>query len=327
MRHVSGRTGSGGRPRAGRACLVLLLAAFAAVGAGAVSAFDDAVALYRAARFDEALLLLDKLENPTAAGGALSGPEKENASEVRALCLLALDRDSEAKTVVQEMLRRRITYRPRSGDVPPRFAAIVHESRSEIWRTLVRDEYRAGKSAYEKKVFRAAEEHLGNVLRLMGEPDIDPGVRDSLTDVGDLAKDFLALTAAANIVPPLPAAAAAPVGTAGAGTAAPGPVAREPVYSATDAGIQPPVTIRQELPGWRSTGVEQQVLRGQTGMLEVVIDPRGRVETARMYTPVHPIYDSRLVAAAAGWQYRPATKNGVPVRYKKLIQVHLVDQK
>ena len=39
-----------------------------------------------------------------------------------------------APIVVQRMLERRIDYQPRSGDVPPRFAAMVSDSRSEVWR-------------------------------------------------------------------------------------------------------------------------------------------------------------------------------------------------
>ena len=35
------------------------------------------------------------------------------------------------------------------------------------------------------------------------------------------------------------------------------------------------------------------------------------------------MYDTLLVNAAREWKYRPATMNGTPVRFRKLIQVTL----
>ena len=36
-----------------------------------------------------------------------------------------------------------------------------------------------------------------------------------------------------------------------------------------------------------------------------------------------PLYDRMLLAAAKGWKYRPAMKDGQPVRFLKIIQVTL----
>jgi outer membrane biosynthesis protein TonB len=39
-----------------------------------------------------------------------------------------------------------------------------------------------------------------------------------------------------------------------------------------------------------------------------------------------PNYDRMAVAAAQSWRYRPATVNGTPVKFRKLIQVALTPQ-
>jgi hypothetical protein len=36
---------------------------------------------------------------------------------------------------------------------------------------------------------------------------------------------------------------------------------------------------------------------------------------------VHPVYDSALVNAARDWKYKPATLNGTPVRFRKLLRL------
>jgi hypothetical protein len=298
------------------AVTVILAVSAMTVTARGSGEYEEAVALYRAARFDEALLVLDRLEGDGRAASEIGAAERESASEMRALCLIALDRDAEAKTVVQGILKRRISYEPRSTDVPPRFIAMVRDNRAEVWRMLVRDEYRAGKAAYEQKAYGSVAEHLGRVVDLMREPGVDAAARDSLADLGDLAKEYLALAAAADPVPPL----APPAGPAAS------PAPGDGIYTSADDGVVPPTALNQQLPGWRSGGPEQQILRGRKGQVEIVIGAGGRVESARLLTSVHPLYDGRLLAAASYWRYRPAQKDGMPVRFRKVIQVQLVDQ-
>jgi TonB family protein len=53
----------------------------------------------------------------------------------------------------------------------------------------------------------------------------------------------------------------------------------------------------------------------------VVIDATGTVESATMRVPLMAAYDRQAIAAAKTWQYKPATLNGVPVKYRKLVQI------
>jgi hypothetical protein len=60
------------------------------------------------------------------------------------------------------------------------------------------------------------------------------------------------------------------------------------------------------------------------GVLELVIDNSGAVESAMMRVPVNPQYDRIALTAARNWLYQPATLDGAPVKYLKRIQVSLV---
>jgi TonB family protein len=59
----------------------------------------------------------------------------------------------------------------------------------------------------------------------------------------------------------------------------------------------------------------------ERGLLEVTIDEQGRVIQAKLRLSLHPIYDSQLLASARDWRYQPATLNGRPVKFRKIIQI------
>jgi TonB family protein len=59
------------------------------------------------------------------------------------------------------------------------------------------------------------------------------------------------------------------------------------------------------------------------GTLEVVIDEHGQVEAAAIRKSILPPYDAALIAATKHWQFTPATKNGEPVRYRKIFEIVL----
>jgi hypothetical protein len=105
------------------------------------------------------------------------------------------------------------------------------------------------------------------------------------------------------------------------------------VYSEEDAAVSRPVAIRQELPPWPGSRsqefqttslVEDRRFRlpsRSSGVLQVVIGENGLVESAVMIVSIRPIDDRRITAIAKGWRYRPALKEGQPVRYKKSVLV------
>ena len=130
-----------------------------------------------------------------------------------------------------------------------------------------------------------------------------------------LAAGFSDLTVRAMAPPPVPVVVPAV-------QAPPPPVAmapREPVIYEQDAkNVVPPLAISQEMPVF--TG---KIPFDRVGVLEIVIDSNGSVESAMMVQPSDALYDRRLLAAAKTWVYRPARLDGAPVKYRRRIQVTL----
>ena len=59
----------------------------------------------------------------------------------------------------------------------------------------------------------------------------------------------------------------------------------------------------------------------ERGVIDVVIDEQGRVISIAMRARIHPVYDTALMNAARDWKYKPATLDGQPVQYRKLLQI------
>jgi TonB family protein len=124
--------------------------------------------------------------------------------------------------------------------------------------------------------------------------------------------------AATSTAAPVSAPASAPVSAPVNAPAAPASSSRPPakVYSMLDTNVVPPLTIRQDLPKFPG-----DVLIPKVGQIEVVINEAGAVENAAIRTSVSAKYDELALSAAREWRYKPATINGMPVKYRKVISV------
>jgi TonB family protein len=91
------------------------------------------------------------------------------------------------------------------------------------------------------------------------------------------------------------------------------------LYTADDRNVVPPQAIRQQIPAFPG-----KVTVAKSGVLELVIDRSGNVESATMRVPVNVQYDRMATTAAKNWQYQPAMVDGAPVKFVKRIQVTLV---
>jgi protein TonB len=134
-----------------------------------------------------------------------------------------------------------------------------------------------------------------------------------LSDLRTLAVGFKDLATTAATPPPLPTA---PPPAAAVQAVVPTPPPPPKVYSNADPDIVSPVALRQELPPYPG-----QVPIARQGMIEVLIDETGAVESAIMRISVSPTYDNLALAAARNWRFRPAMLNGAPVKYRKAVQV------
>jgi TonB family protein len=89
------------------------------------------------------------------------------------------------------------------------------------------------------------------------------------------------------------------------------------LYTVTDQMVQPPVLARPQMPAQRLEGLSREA----AGELELVVDANGRVEGARLVPASNRFQDRMMVSAAKTWRFEPATKDGVPVRYRLRVPI------
>ena len=87
------------------------------------------------------------------------------------------------------------------------------------------------------------------------------------------------------------------------------------IYTSGDPGVIAPVLIRPYLPGL----TEQSAVGTRLGVLEVVVDTTGAVESVRLRSPENRYRERWWLFVAKNWQFRPAYKDGQPVRFLTLI--------
>ncbi len=289
------------------ALLLVTLAAPAAAQDGPLAAARD---LYASARYDEALAMLNGLR-PQESGNAAA---MRSIEQYRSLCLLALGRSAEAEAAIAAVVASDPMYLPTETEASPRVRTAFSEVRQRQLPEIARSRYASAKSAFDRKEYQVAETEFRDLLRLIDDPDM--GGR--LGDLRILVSGFVDLAAAAAAPPPEPKPE--PRREEPPPPAAPAPVLPDPqrIYTGDDADVVAAVAIRQEVPR-----VPAQ-LSSQTrdrGILEITIDEQGRVTQARVRMSLHPIYDSQLLATARDWRYQPATVNGRPVKFRKVIQI------
>ena len=108
-----------------------------------------------------------------------------------------------------------------------------------------------------------------------------------------------------DVTPPAPTVPAAPVAMPANG-----------IYSPETPGVKPPVLTRPQMPREPAPGED-------TGYFEIVVDETGLPEQVRLISPRRRYHDRMLVAAAKAWQFRPATLDGRPVKYRVLVPIIL----
>jgi hypothetical protein len=148
-----------------------------------------------------------------------------------------------------------------------------------------------------------------------------PDIGSDLSDLKMLADGFSTL-AQKQLPPPLPARAAENQAAIGRPAASPAPEVPAHIFTIGDEDVIPPAPVIQNIPRWEAPNAMFQGTT-YTGSIEVVIDETGSVVGANIRDKINAIYDPLIVAAAAKWKYRPALRNGQPVKYRKVIPVTL----
>ena len=91
------------------------------------------------------------------------------------------------------------------------------------------------------------------------------------------------------------------------------------IFQVGDPQVTPAVLIRPHLPENPPADVPAE----QIGTLEFVIAESGAVEHVHLVSPANRYQERMLVAAAKNWLFRPATRDGRPVRFRTRVRLTL----
>jgi hypothetical protein len=321
VRAVSGRRSQHAIAR----CLVAIVALMAARTIVAQDALVQARDLYRAAMYEDALVRLDNLR-----GSAHAADDGRFIEQYRAFCLLALGRTAEAEQAIAAVVTAVPSFRPTDGDESPRVASAFRDVRRRMLPGIIQQQYGQAKAAFDRHDSSAARTGFQQVLDLLADADVASVVNQPpLSEIRTLAIGFRDLSPrpAPSVSPlpaaspaPLPAALPAPLPTTAAST-----ISREPtpqplstqIYSVEDATVVPPIVVRES---WAALA---DVFAVRAGVIEIIIDQTGAVEAATMTSAVNAVYDRLALTIAKRWRYRPATLDGVPVKFRRAILLDL----
>jgi TonB family protein len=89
-----------------------------------------------------------------------------------------------------------------------------------------------------------------------------------------------------------------------------------------DRDVVPPVDVDRRMPVWNAP-ISARSQGTRRGILEIITDKSGAVESAVLVRPLTPTYDRDLLNAARLWRFQPATRAGQPVRYRWQIEIVL----
>jgi periplasmic protein TonB len=102
---------------------------------------------------------------------------------------------------------------------------------------------------------------------------------------------------------------------------APAPSSVEPgseeVFTAADSSVTPPVVVRPVLPKEPPPNVRPEHI----GTIDVVVDEQGDVLHVKLISPANRYHERMLVSAAKMWKFRPAYRDGRPVKFKTRVRL------
>lgn len=256
---------------------------------------DRARQLYEQASYPEALGVLDAV----SAGVADDAGQFETLTRYRVLCQLALGQGTNAERTLEAFLQRFPTRTVYSDETPPKLAELVRRLRTRMLPALIRSRIAEGRVAFADGRRETARRQFREAIALLSLPEVVTSGEGTTADLRILADGFLTLLDEDR--------------------------ARADARTTFDDGdddVTPPDIVRQELPRWSETlGRVGPVPR--RAMLDIWVAATGDVEKVSLRESLHPHYDGLLLAAARGWKYRPARRDGRPVRYHRVMAITL----
>jgi TonB family protein len=297
------------------ATIVVLVMAGAASHAAEDDPLSAARDLYASAAYVEALAELARVESsaPTPA-------TTRDAGAYRTFCLVALGRAGEAEAAAELLVRKDPTLSlDRFPDASPRIAAMFASVRRRVLPQLIREEFRAARTVATGKT-PEAEPRLRHVRELLDTAETIGAWDDTLADVRLIVDGFLELAHTAG-------SRNAASETAAAAVTIEPPPAREDVFaSPTEATVVAAIAVFQPKPNVPPAllSIVRQLHR--TSRIDVLINERGTVDDVTVTEAVNPAYDKLIVAAARTWRYKPASKDGVPIKFVSKVAINAADE-
>jgi TonB family protein len=296
------------RLRHGLVSLILVTAAAAGAAADGERPADSlalARELYSAAEYENALGVLERLRQTSAVGK----DDRESVDEYRAFCLLALGRSTDAEQVVASLVMADPTFVPADTDLSPRLRTVFRDVRRRTLPAAIQQQYDTAKAAFDRHEFALAAVGFSGVLRVIADPDVaEFAGAPPIADIKTLAEGFRALSTVAAAPPPPPPSPLPPAVEA--------PPTAPSIYTGDDPSVSAPVVVKQQLPPFSS-----QYGPAHPGVVELVINEQGQVESVAIRSSINPRYDRLVLDAARSWKYQPATRSGMAVKYRKVVQV------
>jgi hypothetical protein len=75
------------------------------------------------------------------------------------------------------------------------------------------------------------------------------------------------------------------------------------------------VGVRPQLPRQLPSNVDRDTL----GRIDLIIAEDGTVESVQLLGNRHTVRESMMLSAAKAWEFKPALKDGRPVKYRKTV--------
>ncbi len=285
----------------------ITLSAMAVAHGSTDDALDAAKSLYSSASYEEALSALDKAH--------AAGDESDEATKYRALCLLGLNRAQDAEQTIEQLITRRPEFKA-DGTDSPKLQALIATVRTRVLPAVATKLYENAKTAFDHGDLDTAAGEFARVVTLASDPEV--ASQPAITDLKMLADGFAKLADQERLLKKQTAAAKA----ADAPPARPTAPAANRIYDETNTDVMPPVALEQSVP--HGTPANAMIgSRAFNGTIALVVDERGGVESVTVLKATIVSYDQQLLAAARKWHYRPASRAGQPVKYRKLVNVTL----
>ena len=302
------------RGRGLRRTLAICVAATVVLGTAPIADSQESINaardLYTAAAYEDALALLDRLR-----ASAHRADDSRYIEQYRAFCLLALGRTTDAERAIEAVVAAAPLYRPSDADASPRVRLAFRDVRRRMLPDIIQQKYAEAKAAFDRKEPAIARTRFKLLLDLLNDPDVSSVVNQPpLSEIRTLAAGFRDLSASASAPPP---AAPVPRPQISPAPASPHQPAPPRIYGVDDVDVVPPVVVRQSL------AALADVFALRSGMLEIIIDETGEVESATVRMSVNPVYDRLVLATARSWRYKPATLAGEPVKFRKMVQLDI----